>query len=270
MNNFSRVLALALLAASGMSAQAQSLHHREGLSLTSGIESWKWVEHNEDGSEYLHEKGGPVFMFGAGYTFATHSNSVFHTVSLKTSAGEIDYHGAYIGGGDVQSITKYGVTRAEYEVAMPMALEGVNLEWVGALAYESRNRKIWNPAAEAYQVEDYQSGLARLGVQVPRPKLTGFYGSVGAIASFGTSMDPHATDLGLTTNPRLRSDPDMGYYAKVGYAFDRSLSVELSHELTKYKISNKAPVATKDGATGRIWQPAADLDRTTVQVVYRF
>lgn len=262
---------VALLAGLGATVHAQNvMHPREGLSVSAGVEDWKWVEFNEDGSEYLNEQGGPVPSLGAAYTFSTHKDRVFHTVSLKSSAGDITYNGSYIGGGAVTSTTKYNVVRAGYDVAAPFFADDSTIEWTAGIAYEQRNRQIWNPSRKAYQVEDYASGIARVGLQVPRPLNEGWFGGAGITATLFTNMDPHATDLGFKTSPTLRPKADTGFYVKAGYAVSRNLAIELSHEVTRFKISQKADIETTAGATGQIWQPAAQLGRTSLQAVYKF
>lgn len=266
-----KIAFVALLAGLGATAHAQNvMHPREGLSLSAGVEDWKWVEFNEDGSEYLNEQGGPVPSLAASYTFSTHKDRVFHTVSVKSSAGDITYNGSYIGGGAVTSTTKYNVMRAGYAVAAPLFADNSALELTAGIAYEKRNRQIWNPSRKAYQVEDYASGIARAGLQIARPLQNGWFGGVGITATLSTDMDPHATDLGLKTNPTLRPKADTGYYVNAGYAISRNLAIELSHEVTRFKISQKADIETTTGATGQIWQPAAQLGRTSLQAVYTF
>lgn len=263
---------VALLAGLGVGAHAQTkntMHAREGLSVSAGVEQWKWVEYNEDGSEFLNEQGGPVANLGASYTFSTHQDRVFHTVSVKSSLGDITYNGSYMGGGAVTSTTKYNVFRLGYDVAAPL-FDSKSVEWTAGLAYEQRNRQIWNPSLKASQVEDYASGIARVGVQVPRPVQTGWFGAAGLTATLFTNMDPHATALGFKASPVLRPKADTGFYAKAGYAFTPNLSIELSHEVTRLKISQKAGVETTGGAVGQIWQPASSLGRTSLQAVYKF
>ncbi len=262
---------LVLLAAFGSAASAQHvMHPREGLTLASGLEDWKWTEFNEDGSTLLKETGGPIKTLAAAYTFSTHQDRVFHTVTLKAAMGEIAYEGAYIGGEAVSSTTKYNGLRFGYDVAAPLTDGPVALEWTAGLSYEKRDRRIWNPARKSYQAEDYQSGIGRLGVQIARPVHAGLYGGVGATVTLFTNMDPHATDIGFKSSPLLRPKADVGYFAKVGYAVSRNMAIELSHEMTRFKMSPKANIETTSGATGQIWQPASQLGRTSVQAIYKF
>ncbi len=257
---------LLALAAGALFASAAQAHEREGFQLFSGAEQWKWTEYDSAGKQLLSETG-PVAQVGGRFTYSTHGDTVFHTLTAKTSRGTINYDGAYIDGPALQTKTRYDTLSLEYAVAGPLAR---NVEWTASLGIEERNRAIANPSTKKDQVENYHSALLRAGVQVPRPAVWGLYGSAGVNTAISTMENIHATDMGFTSSPTLHPKADIGGYLSLGYAFNRNLSVELNHELLRFKESSHAVVKDAKGANFEIWQPRSVLHRSSIQAVYRF
>lgn len=258
--------ALLAVAAASVLVTSAHAHEREGFQLFTGAEQWKWVEQDSSGKQLLSETG-PVAQLGGRFTYSTHGDTVFHTITAKTSRGTINYDGAYIDGPALQTKTRYDTLSIEYAVAGPLTS---NLEWTASLGAEERNRAIANPSTGKNQVENYHSAIVRAGVQVPRPAVWGLYGSVGVNTGISTMENIHATDMGFTTSPLLHPKADIGGYLNVGYAVSRNFSVEFNHELLRFRESSHQVVKDAKGASYEIWQPRSILNRSTVQAVYRF
>lgn len=256
------LLAIALLTAAAIPAHAQLAQ----LTVKTGVENWKWVEFTESGDEYLNEKGtvGPTVSLGL---TIKERNRWVHELDLTSSVGEITYNGAYIGGPKLTSHTKYNTLRLGYAANIPSIWEGTY--WNVSVAYEKRDRSIWNPAAATYQQEDYQNTFLGAGLKWLPPEHFGYFGGFGVIASLANRMDPHATRLGFDSNPTLKPKASLGYYMELGYQWNKNWAIQMRHELTRFGISQKERVV-QNGDAYLIWQPRADLNRTSVNLSYRF
>lgn len=261
---------VAAIALAGLS-QANANEMLKGLNLSVDTQQWYWQELQEDGTEYLNEKGSGVLGLGLEYRWDD-SLGLRHGVGLHVANGEITYNGSYIDDPKLRSVTDYAAWRLQYDISGPLSKVSPSfgpLRWYAALAYEERHRDIWNPSRNADQQEDYSNGLLKLGLEWPRPQ-QGLYGSVGLTRTFSNRMDPHAAELGFTDNLKLKPGARTGMYLEAGYAFDQNWAVEVGYEKTGIRISNKATVTVPDGHEYQIWQPEGKLERTYIRMRYSF
>jgi hypothetical protein len=243
----------------------------KGLSLSIDTQQWYWQELQEDGAEYLNEKGAGVLGLGAEYRWDD-GFGLRHGLGLSVSGGDITYNGSYINGPKLRSTTDYSTWRLQYDISGPLSHVSPSFgpaRWSVALAYEERQRDIWNPSREGFQQEDYSNGLIKLGLEWPRQN-EGLYGSVGLTRTFSNRMNPHGTEIGFKENPVLKPGARTGMYLEAGYAFDRNWALEAGYERTGIRISNKAPVTGADDQQYLIWQPQAKLERTYIRARYSF
>lgn len=256
-------LILAAIAAIAVSAPAQA-----GWSITGDVEHFRWSEAiSPDVSE-----SGPLFAIGVRYSLPLVAGWEFG-YRARAYFGLVDYDGAFLNTGTpVDGSTGYtGLTNEVQAIyRLPEISYGVAL--VGGLILD-----YWNRQLSADQREEYRVASLRLGLRADSHESTGWFGSGGLKYPFYTREDAHLTDIGFNSNPSLKPEGTVSFYASLGYRFSSNLSLEAYYDSYRFKASTPTSRITNPSVPGctppggcQIFQPASDWDSLGLRVQYNF
>lgn len=184
--------------------------------------------------------------------------------NVKTYVGKVDYDGALLASGTlVSGDTHYRGLQNELQV-LYRNVSGLD----GVLAFGWDH---WKRDLTAAQEETYNVLYARLGVAhaVPAPATSGVIASAGAKFPLYVRENAHLTDVGFTSNPRLRPRGDFSFYGTLGYRFTPRWDVIAYYDSYRFKESDIVTVTDSTGVFG-FRQPRSRQDLVGVKLQHNF
>ena len=187
--------------------------------------------------------------------------------------GLVDYDGVFLStGAPADGSTQYRGFSNEVQAIyrLPENAHGVGLVSGLILDY-------WNRQLSADQREEYRVASLRLGLQVDPDESPGWFGSGGLKYPFYTREDAHLTDIGFNSNPSLKPNGRVSFYASLGYRFSRELSLEGYYDSYSFEASEPTESLTNPSLPGctppggcSMFQPASNWHSFGLRVQYNF
>jgi hypothetical protein len=180
----------------------------------------------------------------------------------KFYVGNVDYTGALLGSNaPISGETHYRGLSNEIQSIYRTA-GGVDFVLAGGWDR-------WNRDLSSAQTESYDVLFARLGASFGAKVQQGMIGSAGLKYPVYVRENAHLTDLGFTSNPRLRPRGDFSFYATLGYRVNAGWDVMAYYDSYRFKQSNT--VAVNNGTTVfGVFQPKSRQDVVGMKVMHNF
>jgi hypothetical protein len=230
---------------------------RADVSVSAGFEGFQW---KESSSPTVKESG---LRWALDLTWAQSKTKpgLSTEYNQKLYAGNVDYTGAFlVTNTPVSAETHYRGVQNELRAVYRMQ-NGVDIVLTGGWDH-------WARDLSAAQEEGWDVLYARLGAAYNAPVKQGVIGSAGVKYPVYVREDGHFTDIGFTTNPRLRPRGDFSLYGTLGYRI-QSWDIIAYYDSYRFKKSNV--VAVTDGVTtSGFFQPKSKQDQIGMKAQLNF
>ena len=230
---------------------------RADISVGAGFENFRWKEST---TPTVKESGLRWVLDLTWSQSKAPGGSVAY--NLKLYAGNVDYTGALLGSGlPISGETHYRGVQNELQ-AIYRTLGGG--DFVLSAGWDH-----WNRDLTAAQTESYDVLYARAGAAFGATIRTGAFGSAGVKYPVYVRENAHLTDIGFTSNPRLRPRGDFSFYGTLGYRVNPAWDVMAYYDSYRFKQSNT--VAVTDGISPfTVFQPKSRQDVVGLKVQHNF
>jgi hypothetical protein len=227
------------------------------ISVGAGFENFEWKEST---SPTVKESG---LRWVLDLTWSqTNQPGASAQVNVKTYTGNVDYDGATLGtntpiSGETHYRGVQGEVRAIYRTTNAF-------DFVLAGGWDH-----WRRDLTASQEEGWDVLYARAGVAYNQTVRTGVLAAAGIKFPVYAREDGHLTDIGFTSNPRLRPRGDWSFYGTLGYRVSPGWDVMAYYDSYRFKKSNT--VVVSDGTTlFEVFQPKSRQDTVGLKVQHNF
>lgn len=237
-------------------AAAMSSAHAD-ISVSAGFEGFEWKESTSP----TVKESGLRYAFDLTWTQSREPGPSVE-YNIKTYVGTVDYTGATLATSTpISSETHYRGLQNELR-AVYRTVGGV--DFMLAAGWDH-----WTRDLSAAQKEEYDILYGRAGVGFGSRIQKGIFGNGGVKYVAYARENAHLTDLGLTTNPRLRPGRDFSLFANLGYRVSPGWDIIAYYDSYRFKQSNTVAVTDGTNLFG-IFQPKSKQDQIGMKVQKNF
>lgn len=184
--------------------------------------------------------------------------------NLKFYNGNVDYTGATLfGGTPVNAEVHYRGWTNEIRAFWRMPQNAVDIVLAGGWDRWERD------FTDSPTKEDWDVFYVKLGADVNAGTSRGVFGGIGIKYPAWTRENANFTDIGASSNPRLRPGKKLSLYGNVGYRVNPQWDVIAYYESFRFKESNVVAVPFPAGTLGFV-QPESKMDVVGMKVQYNF
>jgi opacity protein-like surface antigen len=254
----------ALLAAATVCALSASVSASAGWNLTLDGEHFRWAEST---SPRVTETG-PRIGIGGGWTQDQPWRGWQFAWRGKLYFGSVDYDGSTLlpPQTPVKSTTEYRGLVNEGQASYRFPGNSLGAEFVAGLGLD-----LWERRLSSFQSEDWRVLFVRLGANLDKGGLTGWFGGAGFKYPVYVDQDAHFPSIGFSPNPHLRPKGELSLYGQLGYRFSRNWNLSAYYD--SYRFRESGDVSVRDRFTGTpqsFFQPESSIDSFGLRLQYRF
>jgi hypothetical protein len=224
------------------------------LSVGAGFENFRWKESTSPSVK----ESGLRWVLDLTWSQNTQQPGPSVAYNLKLYTGNVDYTGALLSSNaPISGETHYRGLQNELQ-AIYRTVGGVN--FVLAAGWDH-----WRRNLTAAQEETWDVLYAKLGAAMNAPAVSGPFGGAGVKYPVYTRENAHLTDLGATSNPRLRPRGNFSLYGTLGYRVNPGWDVMAYYDMYRFRQSNIVTVSN-----GTVFQPKSRQDVLGLKVQHNF
>jgi hypothetical protein len=230
-------------------------------SISAGVESFRW----DEATTPSVSEDGPLFALGLAYTQEKDRGLLF-AYRGRAYIGDVDYNGSGLfTGAPIQGTTSYTGMANELQARWRLPAEQeYRVDFLFGLGLD-----IWERQLTSFQSEDYRIGYLRLGAEMAPAAKAGWTVGGGIKYPFYTDEDAHLTEIGFDSNPTLKPEGNVSFFAQVGYHFNEKFRLIAYYDSFDFDDSPAEPVNHSLTGPITVYQPASEMRIIGLKLEYR-
>ena len=230
-------------------------------SMSLGVESFRW----DEATTPSVSEDGPLLALGIAYTQEKDAGLLF-AYRGRAYLGDVDYNGAGLFTGQpIQGTTTYTGMSNEVQARWRVPAENqYRTDLLFAVGLD-----VWERQLTSFQSEDYRVGFFRLGAEATPAGKAGWTLGAGVKYPFYVDEDAHLNEIGFDSNPTLKPEGNVSFFAQFGYYFNEKIRLIAYYDSFDFDESPQEPVSF-NGTQGFVFQPASEMRIIGLKLDYRF